>query len=201
MNNPEYVKVDGELYKINTDFRVALECNKIAEDENIGDYERAMAILYKLFGERGLDCQNKDKLIELAIKYISLGEEQKSLKMHPSDTFELDFEKCIGLIKSSFKFDYGYDPYEKEYIHWYTFYNDLENLSSSEFGTCCALNRVISILNTDASKLKGKEATELKKAQRELMEKYCKVKKKEITAQEKESVANLYKQLGLWKGE
>ena len=49
MNNPEYVKVDNELYKINTDFRVALECNKIAEDENIGDFERAMAIIYKLF--------------------------------------------------------------------------------------------------------------------------------------------------------
>lgn len=49
MSNPEYVKVDGELYKINTDFRVALECNKIAEDENIGDYERSLAIIYKLF--------------------------------------------------------------------------------------------------------------------------------------------------------
>ena len=201
MNNPEYVKVGSELYKINTDFRVALECNKIAEDENIGDYERAMAILYKLFGERGLDCQDKDKLIELAIKYISLGEEQKSLKMHPEDKFELDFEKCIGLIKSSFKFDYGYDPYEKDYIHWYTFYNDLQNLSSSEFGTCCALNRVVSILNMDTSKMKEKEATELRKAQRELREKYCKEKKSKITLQEKESVANLYKQLGLWKGE
>ena len=89
----------------------------------------------------------------------------------------------------------------KDYIHWYTFYNDLQNLSSSEFGTCCALNRVVSILNTDPSNLKGKEAIQLKKTQKELMEKYCKVKKEEITTQEKESVVNLYKQLGLWKGE
>lgn len=51
MNNPQYVKVDDKLYKINTDFRVALECNKIAEDSSIGNLERAMAIIYKLFGE------------------------------------------------------------------------------------------------------------------------------------------------------
>ena len=54
MNNPNYVKVDDKLYKINTDFRVAIECNKIAQDTKIGDYERAMAIIYKLFGEDGL---------------------------------------------------------------------------------------------------------------------------------------------------
>ena len=51
MNKPEYVKVDDKLYKINTDFRVAIECNRIAEDETIGDYERSLAILYKLFGD------------------------------------------------------------------------------------------------------------------------------------------------------
>ena len=51
LNNPQYVKVDNKLYKINTDFRVALECNRIAEDTSIGEYERALAIIYKLFGE------------------------------------------------------------------------------------------------------------------------------------------------------
>ena len=52
MSNPQYVKVDNELYKINTDFRVALECNQIALDKKINDYERALAIIYKLFGEK-----------------------------------------------------------------------------------------------------------------------------------------------------
>ena len=51
MNKPEYVKVDGQLYKINTDFRVAIECDKIAKDKNIGDFERALAFIYKLYGE------------------------------------------------------------------------------------------------------------------------------------------------------
>ena len=80
LNNPKYVKVDDVLYEINTDFRIALECNKIAQDKSIGDYERALAIIYKLFGEKGLNCENQARLFELAMKYISLGEEQKGLK-------------------------------------------------------------------------------------------------------------------------
>ena len=200
LNNPEYVKVNNELYKINTDFRIALECNKIAEDKDIGDYERSLAIIYKLFGEKGLDCENQNKLIELAVKYLLLGKEEKDFKNNSGVKYELDFNKCEGLIKSSFKFDYGYDPYEKEHIHWWTFYNDLENLSNSELGTCCVLNRVAEIINMDTSKLKGKEAIKIREVQKELRKKYCKENKKELTKEEKEKVGNLYKQLGLWKG-
>ena len=202
MNNPEYVKVDGDLYKINTDFRVALECNRIAEDTKINDYERALAIVYKLFGEKGLNCENQNKLIELGIKYISLGKEQKDLKNDCGDNYELDFSKCEGLIRSSFKYDYGYDPYEQEHIHWWSFYTDLENLSSSEFGTCCALNRVIEIINMDTKNIKEKDLKKVQEEKKELIAKYCKNKKeKTLTKDEKESVVNLYKQIGLWKGE
>ena len=45
MNNPEYVKVGDKKYKINTDFRVAIECNNIAQDDSIGNTERPLAII------------------------------------------------------------------------------------------------------------------------------------------------------------
>lgn len=198
MNNPEYVKVDDELYKINTDFRIAIECNKIARDKKIGDYERALAIIYKLFGEKGLDCENQNKLIELGVKYLSLSREEKPLKNDSDSKFELDFDKCKGLIKSSFKFDYKYDPYELEYLHWYDFYNDLENLSTSEFGNCCMLNRVSSILNEDASKIKdSKDRTNLVKLQKELKQKYCISEEKEMTKEQEESARAFYKAIGI----
>ena len=58
MNNyPHFAKVGTNKYKINTDFRVALRCNKIAES-NIQDEERALAIIYLLFGEKGLNASN-----------------------------------------------------------------------------------------------------------------------------------------------
>ena len=199
MNNPEYVKVDDKLYKINTDFRIALECNKIAEDKSIGEFERAMAIIYKLFGEDGLDCENQDKLLELAMKYLLLGRDKNELKNEPHNKYELDFNKCIGLIKSSFKFDYKYDPYELKYLHWYDFYNDLENLSTSEFGNCCVLNRITSILNQDLREIKDEKTRKrIIDAQKFTKKKYCKEEDKiEITQEQAESAIAFYKSLGI----
>ena len=198
MNNPQYVKVDNKLYKINTDFRIALECNKIAEDNSIGDLERAMAIIYKLFGEEGLNCEKQNKLLELGMKYLLLDKEQNSLKNEPRDKYELDFNKCIGLIKASFKFDYKYDPYELEYLHWYDFYNDLESLSTSEFGNCCILNRIVSILEQEPKEIKdSKQRQKLIDAQKLLKEKYCKHEEKEITKEQEESARAFYKSLGI----
>ena len=197
MNNPEYVKVDNKMYKINTDFRIALECNKIAEDTSIGEFERALAIIYKLFGEDGLDCENQNKLLELGMKYLLLGREKNELKNEPHNKYELDFNKCIGLIKASFKFDYKYDPYELEYLHWYDFYNDLESLSTSEFGNCCILNRITSILNQEPKEIKdNKQRQKLIEAQK-LLKKYCKEEEIEITQEQAESAIAFYKSLGI----
>ena len=198
MNNPQYVKVDDKLYKINTDFRVALECNNIAEDNSIGDLERAMAIIYKLFGEDGLNCENQNRLLELAMKYLLLGNDKKEPKNENKEKYELDFNKCIGLIKASFKFDYKYDPYELEYLHWYDFYNDLESLSTSEFGNCCILNRITSILNQEPKEIKdNKQRQRLIEAQKLLSQKYCKQKEIEMTKEQEESAKAFYKSLGI----
>jgi len=199
LNKPEYVKLDdGKLLKINTDFRVAIECDSIARNKNIGDFERALAIVYKLFGEDGLNYHNQTRLVELAMKYITLGKQQNSVKTNSHDDFQLDFNKCRGLISSSFKFDYKYDPYEMEYLHWYDFYNDLENLSTSEFGNCCILNRIVSLLNYDTSKVKeDKERQKLIEAKRELKKKYCIVEEKEMTEKQKESAKEFYKSIGI----
>ena len=194
MNNPTKVRVNDTLYDINTDFRIAIEVNSIAKDKNIGDYERALAIIYKLFGEAGLECKDQNKLLELGMKYLRVqdGEEIENKNEH-----NLDFTKCEGLIRSSFKYDYNYDPYELDYLHWYDFYNDLANLSGSEFGNCCVLNRVMSIINFDVSKIKDtKERTKIAKAKKELIRRYCEEKEVELTKEQEKSVEELYKALG-----
>lgn len=199
LNKPEYVKLEnGKLLKINTDFRVAIGCDTIARNKNIGDFERSLAIVYKLFGEDGLSYQNQNRLVELAMKYITLGRSEKGVKTNSRDTFQLDFKKCSGLISSSFKYDYKYDPYELDYLHWYDFYNDLENLSSSEFGNCCILNRIVNLLNCDESKIK--DSAEKKKiidAKKELKKKYCIIEEQEITDEQKESAKAFYKSIGI----
>lgn len=200
---PEYVEVEGKRYKINTDFRVAIECNRIAEDDNIGNLERAMAIIYTLFGDEGINTPDHyEKLLELAQKYLLCGEDLEGFKnQKKQNKNDLDFNKCEGLIKSSFKFDYQYDPYSKEYLHWYEFNNDLMNLSTSEFGTCCALNRIVEILGRNPNDIKdnSKQKDNLIKVQNELRKKYCveyeNKNKKKATEKEKQSAMNFLNKL------
>ena len=148
--------------------------------------------------KNGLDCKNQNKLLELGMKYLLLGREQNSLKNEPHDKYELDFNKCIGLIKASFKFDYNYDPYELKYLHWNDFYNDLESLSTSEFGNCCILNRITSILNQEPKEIKDNKARQrLIEAQKLLSQKYCKQEEVKMTKEQEESAKAFYKSLGI----
>ena len=175
MTYPEYAKVNGKTYKINTDFRVAIECNEIALDKSINDFERSLAIIYKLFGEEGLnDFDNHEKLQEIALKFLSCNKEMPKETSEP----DMDYVEDEGYIRSSFKYDYKYDPYEKPYVHWWEFYNDLCNLSNSEMGSCCILSRIRNIRNYDLKTItdakerekmrKAKESVALKKFRKEI---------------------------------
>ena len=195
MNNyPEYAEINDKRYKINTDFRVAIECQDIATDENISDYERALAIIYKLFGDDGIDnFNNYDKLLEIAIKYLSCGKELDN-KNEESD---MDFVQDKGYIESSFKYDYKYNPYELEYLHWYEFYNDLSNLSNSEMGNCCVLNRVRNLRNYDTKEIKDpKERKKIEEAKKQVALKK-EHKKREFSEKEQKNMEEFYKSIGL----
>ena len=195
MNNyPEYAEINDKRYKINTDFRVTIECQDIATDESISDYERALAIIYKLFGDDGIDdFNNYDKLLEIAIKYLSCGKELDN-KNEESD---MDFVQDKGYIESSFKYDYKYNPYELEYLHWYEFYNDLSNLSNSEMGNCCVLNRVRNLRNYDTKEIKDpKERKKVEEAKKQVALKK-EHKKREFSEKEQKNMEEFYKSIGL----
>lgn len=150
MSNPIKVKIDNEEYLINTDFRVALECNRIGLDATIGEYEKALAVIYKLFGDKGLgDTHNHFKLLELAKKYLACGKEAEESKQEP----DMDFEQDYDYILASFMSDYQIDLNNIK-MHWWTFFNLLNGLSNSEFGSCCILSRIRNLRNYDTSNIK-----------------------------------------------
>ena len=195
MNNyPEYAEINDKRYKINTDFRVAIECQNIATDESISDYERALAIIYKLFGDDGIDdFNNYDKLLEIAIKYLSCGKEVDNKNEEP----DMDFVQDKGYIESSFKYDYKYNPYKLEYLHWYEFYNDFSNLSNSEMGNCCVLNRIRNLRNYDTKEIKDpKERKKVEEAKKQVALKK-EHKKREFSEKEQKNMEEFYKSIGL----
>ena len=191
-SNPEYVEVNGHKYKINTDFRVAIKCNEIAQDETIGDLERALGIIYTLFGEEGISIlEDQEKLLKMALKYLSCGEEIEDTKEKP----DMDFIQDYSYIKTSFRSDYGINL-DKENMHWWEFMDLMNGLSNSELGNCCILNRIRNLRNFDTKDIKDQKELEkiLKAKERVALNKEIK-----LTDEQEESVNEFWKNSGFRK--
>ena len=188
---PEYAEVDNKKYKINTDFRTAIECNRIAEDSTIGDYERVLAIIYKLFGDEGINTfEHHEKLLEIAKKYLSCGKEIETYKKEEPD---MDYIQDMDFIEASFMSDYNIELTNEE-MHWWKFVNLMNGLSNSELGNCCILNRIRNIRNMKPSEIKdAKEREKLIKLQKQFALKRNKKSKRKATQKEKESAIEFLK--------
>lgn len=198
MNYPKFVKIENKKYKINTDFRNAIECNDIANDDTIGDYERALAIIYKLYGEDGLnDFENHERLLELGRKFLSCGVE---VDVKSNSEPDMDFSQDMDYIEASFMSDYNIDLTATD-MHWWKFYNLINGLSNSEFGNCCVLNRVRNLRNYDTKDIKDpKELEKIRKAKEQVALKK-KVIKSDLTEKQKENIDNFYKMAGIKRKE
>lgn len=149
INYPKSAIVNNKKYKINTDYRIALKCDEISRS-NISDEERALAIIYLLFGDNGLNNdEDWNDLIEIGLKYLRCGKEEKMAQNKEEPN--MDFEQDWSYIRSSFFYDYAVDL-EKSDMHWWQFFELLCGLSEK-----CVLNRVRFVRDFDISKIKDKK--------------------------------------------
>lgn len=180
MRYPEYVEVNGKKYKINTDFRYAIRCNQIAEDENIDDVKRGLAIICTLFGKDSINHrEDYEKLLELAKKYLLCGKELEENNKEP----DMDFVKDMDYIEASFMSDFHIDL-ENTKMHWWKFMNLMNGLSNSEFGNCCVLNNIRNLRNMDTSKIQDADLKRQIEEDKKRVALNKKVVKKEYTNEE-----------------
>lgn len=193
MNYPYYVEIDGKKYKINTDFRIAIQCNEIALDNTIDDEERAMAIIYKLYGENGLkDVDNYEKLLKYAKVFLACGKELKK-ETEPPD---MDYVEDMDYIEASFMSDYQIDLSNIK-MHWWKFNKLISGLSNSEMGNCCVLNRIRNLRNYDIKDIKDvKERTRILKAKQQVALKRNLKPAKKPTDQQLENAKQFLNALG-----
>lgn len=186
------IQIGDTIYEANVDFRVAIQCNNIAKDKTIGDYERSLAIIYTMFGEKGLDNENHyDKLLKWILNYLSCGEEIENTQEEP----DMDYEQDMEYIEASFMSDYQIDLENVE-MEWHKFNKLMNGLSNSELGNCCVLNRVRNLRNYDTSQIKDlKERAKIEKSKRSVA-----LKKEEkdviLNDEQQKSVDEFYKSLG-----
>lgn len=145
---PEFAEIDGELYRINTDYIYALQCFKIIDDNSISDVERAIAVVSVLFGqenEKG-DIINIPKNINVALEkatiFLSCGKESKNITDVKKD---MDFDYDKEFIYASFMSDYNIDL-ENTNMHFGKFCNLISGLTEDTI-----LNRVRDLRNTNLS--------------------------------------------------
>ncbi len=152
-NYPQFAEIDNVRYPINTDFRVALECNEIAESE-ISDEERGLAIIYKLFGEKGLKApQHWERLLKIAKKFFSCQSVYENNE-DPDKEVDMSYLEDMGYIRTSFFYDYKIDL-NTEKMHWWEFYEKLCGLSEK-----CILNRIRYMRTFDVNQIKDRKERE-----------------------------------------
>jgi len=145
---PEFAEIDGQLYKINTDYIYALECFKIIDDNSISDVERAIAVVSVLFGQENEKGEiinipkNINGALEKAAIFLSCGKENKSITDAKKD---MDFEYDKEFIYASFISDYKIDL-ENTSMHFWKFCNLISGLTEDSI-----LNRVRDLRNTNLS--------------------------------------------------
>ncbi len=188
MNYPEYIEVNGNEYKIDTDYRVALQCLKVANDETISDTKRFYIILCLLLGT---DVKKEDEFeaFKKCATYLRCGKE-----INPTnEEIDVDYEQDKGYINASFRSCYQIDI-KNENMHWWE-YNEL----IAGFGEKEILSQIRYIRNKPLSECSNeKERQELIKQKEQVA-----LKKKEITkikTEEEKEIDDLFDNL-LKKGE
>jgi hypothetical protein len=187
------IQIEDTIYEANTDFRIAIRCNEIAQDNNIGDFERVLGIICTMFGPEALDNpEHYEKLLKWIKNYLSCGEDIKDVNEQP----DMDYVEDMDYIEASFMSDYQIDLENTE-MDWHKFNKLINGLSNSELGNCCILNRIRNLRNYDPKDIQdSKERQKIMDAKKQVELKKYK-KENHLTKEQEKSMEELNKILGL----
>lgn len=147
---PKSLIVDGNNYKIRTDFRVALLIFQAFNDTELSDNEKMQVMVECLY--ENIDDVNENNIEESmkqAVWFLDGGPTTtESSKKVTSNKKIIDWEQDEQMIFSAINKVAGYETRATEYLHWWTFLGFFNEIGEGLFTT------VISIRN---KKNKGKK--------------------------------------------
>lgn len=159
MAYPQYVKIRGEKVKIKTDYRTALRCFDVINNEDISDCERSLAVIFILYGYIPEDELLSDYL-NMAQKFLQCGE---SIETQQEKTADMDFNFDRKYINASFMSDYHIDLEQSENMHFWQYCELIQGLTDGSI-----LSRVRYIRNCDIKDYAQKDRAAVIKAKEEL---------------------------------
>ena len=150
---PIYAQINGNIYALNTSYKVAIDCIDVINSSEYSDEERALlviALLYKEWEE--IPERDYKKACDIAVKYLLCGKEE--IKEHNQEK-DMDYKYDMEYIKASFMSDYKINIDKNPNMHWYKFHNYCNGLTEK-----CILNRVRDIRTYDLKDVKDKKQKE-----------------------------------------
>lgn len=173
---PSKADVNGIEYDLNTSWQNALECLKIVNDETICDEERALAIIYKIFGF--IPDDNIDNFLDKAILFLQCGE---TTERQNSKEVDMDFEEDFKYINASFMSDYHIDLSVDD-MHFWQFIYLIQGLTEN-----CILSRIRNLRNFDLREINDpKERRKIADAQQQVgLKSKVKISEKQKQSQNK----------------
>lgn len=167
---PTKMEANGHIYKINTDYRIALACFKAIYDSEINDVERFYAVETLLLGENVLE--EDEKILQNKIeKYLRCGKNDNINE----DEKNFDYIQDEEITRTSIRQCYHLNLNEIPYMHWYE-YNELISGLTNE----SLLNNIRDLRSYDLSEVTDeKQKQKIIKAQKKVALKETYIKTKE----------------------
>lgn len=141
---PTKIEANGNIYEINTDYRVAEACFKAINDKDISDLERFYAVETLLLGENVLS-EDENILKDKIGIYLRCGEKE-NIKQEEKD---MDYIKDKKRIKTSIRQVYNNLDIEKlGYLHWWEYNELISGLTSDSL-----LNKIRELRTYDINEI------------------------------------------------
>ena len=146
MTYPQYAEINGKKLKINTSYKVGLKCFDVINDPDICDEERALAVIYLLFGVVPIE-EDCNEYIKMAEKYLTCGKENKATSEKP----DIDFIQDESYIAASFMSDYKIDLSQTD-LHWWQYCELISGLTEDSI-----MSRIRTVRSYDLSEIKDEK--------------------------------------------
>lgn len=153
---PDSIRINGEDYPVDTDFRTGIEIITAFEDPDLSDNEKAMVLIGRLYKEKPQDLQ---EAISKGVKFLDGGEDQSDSPSSHQGMRLYSFTKDARIIYAAFRQTHGIDL-QTERLHWWQFLALFMDLGAeTTFSNLVNLRRKVKT---------GKATKEERKAAREM---------------------------------
>lgn len=185
MYYPNQIEANGNIYQINTDYRVALSCFRAIYDDEINDTERALAVITLLLG-KNVYPDDYEQCLEKCAVFLRCGKTQND-NIEEADMDYLQDEK---ITKTSIRQCYHLNLNNVEHLHWYEYNELIEGLTEESL-----LNKIRELRTYDLSDEKDeKRKNKIEKAKQQVVLHH---KKQKLTEEQVKSIDKFLELTGI----